>query len=464
MMASLVALAGCTDSRGGVQPAPETSADAESGEQGAETVAAVSDAAVDLTAPDTADGPPLPPPGRDLKRDIVHMALHLDLAEKAGIALLQLAPTDTTAASFDVRGLKVTSVRLLGVDLAHEVVDGILDVGVPTGSAAPELEVRYTFDVVAPFSMQGWMPSGSTLIWPDYCGNLFPCHPDPADGATFELEVVGTPLGQTVVYAPAIPTPAPAYMLAFAVGHYSWTPLGTTNSGTEVGFWTTADLQADSLKGTANLLATVQWLEQTLGAYPFGPRVGPVSVDWGPFFLGGFEAHPFWHVARPVMTDTLTHAHEAAHGWFGDGIRLKCWEDLVLSEGLASYLAARSVEVLQGEQAGKNVFTDYRATLDKLIAKGVDPIALPDSCGAMDIEADLLFTKIPYMKGALFLRAVAALMGASKLDATLATFYQAHSGKAARMQELVDHLAGAGGEAVHGLADAWLRTKGVPAP
>ena len=51
------------------------------------------------------------------------------------------------------------------------------------------------------------------------------------------------------------------------------------------------------------------------------------------------------------MNDEVTHAHEAAHGWFGDGIRLACWEDFVLSEGTVSYLSAHVLGQVAGADA-----------------------------------------------------------------------------------------------------------------
>jgi aminopeptidase N len=252
-------------------------------------------------------------------------------------------------------------------------------------------------------------------------------------------------------------------MVAFAIGDYAWTSLGTTKGGTEVGFWTTPALVADATKGTATLLAACQWFETHLGPYPFGPRMGAVSTEWGPFVMGGIEQHPFWHVANPIMGDKMTHLHEAAHGWFGNSVRLACWEDLVLSEGLATYLAGRVVEVLEGPAAGKIVFSQYAGSLASLIQSGVDPVALPDSCGELDISNDLLFTKIPYMKGALFLRSVANEIGAAKLDDALGSFYKAYAGEATRMSVLVDHIGEVTGFDAWPLAKSWLQTKGIPA-
>jgi aminopeptidase N len=49
------------------------------------------------------------------------------------------------------------------------------------------------------------------------------------------------------------------------------------------------------------------------------------------------EHHPYWHVSG-AQRNLLVNAHEAAHGWFGDGVRPRCWEDEVVSEGVADYL------------------------------------------------------------------------------------------------------------------------------
>jgi hypothetical protein len=122
--------------------------------------------------------------GRDLKRDIQHMDLALDLATKKGIAKIRMAPATGSAASFYVSGLKVQSVRLGDGDLVHAVSDGILDVAMPAASGPTVLRITYGFDTVGAYTFQGWMPSGSTLLWPYWCDNLFPCHPSPADGLT----------------------------------------------------------------------------------------------------------------------------------------------------------------------------------------------------------------------------------------------------------------------------------------
>ena len=72
------------------------------------------------------------------------------------------------------------------------------------------LVVEYSFTVHD--NADGLLAGGSTVIWPYFCGNLFPCHSQPADGTTFTLALDGVPSGATAVYPPAIAAEAPPYM------------------------------------------------------------------------------------------------------------------------------------------------------------------------------------------------------------------------------------------------------------
>jgi hypothetical protein len=50
-------------------------------------------------------------------------------------------------------------------------------------NARGALVVDYGFSVQD--NADGLLAGGSTVIWPYFCGNLFPCHSQPADGTTF---------------------------------------------------------------------------------------------------------------------------------------------------------------------------------------------------------------------------------------------------------------------------------------
>lgn len=399
---------------------------------------------------------------RDDARDVLSTRLELDLAARTGIATIRLVgSTTSTAASFEAGDLTITSVTDGTTDLLFAAASGRLDIGVPASADPATLVIRYAFQGHTMFD--GWLPaSGVTFLWPHFCGNLYPCRSSPSDGASFELAVTGVEAGAIAVFPPAITTEAPPYMPAIAVGDYTYRALGTTPAGTEVGVYYLPGGDADATTGTRGLAGYFAFYESMLGEYAFGDHVASVAAPWGPGAYGGMEHHPFWHVASAAMASPDVHAHEAAHGWFGDGVRITCWEDFVLSEGLASYLAARAIESVDGAAAGDAIWADYAAQLDAVVASG-DTIALPDAtCDAIDIAVHPLWSSVPYMKGAFFVRAVERLVGRAALDAVLRSFYEAHVGRAAHMEELIDAIETATSADLTTLEDAWLRSMGHP--
>lgn len=402
-------------------------------------------------------------PAEDLSRDILHTALDVDLATKTGTATITLAPSQGTGASFEAAGLEITAVRGAAGPLNFAVAAdaGRLDVGVPASDEPATVIVEYGFKQQKVF--EGLMAGGSTLVWPYWCGNLFPCHSDPADGMTFALSVAGAPAGSTTVRPTLVEVDTPSYVLGWATGAYTALDLGTTAAGTHiVAYYKTGGMDA-AVKGTAPLRDIFAWYEATYGAYAFGKEAGSVSVTWGPGAYGGMEHHPLWHIADIAMGDPWIHAHEAAHGWYGDGVRVACWEDFVLSEGTVSYLEARSIDAIMGAVEGQKVWDHYKTRLDNAMKGAGSKIAWPDGCGQVDILKSGLFGDIPYMKGAFFFRALEAKIGAQALDKALRAFYEAKKGKAARVTELLDAIKAESGYDPAGCAASWLKAEAVPA-
>lgn len=400
-----------------------------------------------------------PPIGEDITRDIVNTSLSIDVSSLTGQALVTLAPSADTGASLEVGGLQVDKVYCEEGDLNFVVTEGRLDIGVPISTTETTVTVDYSFSIQSNFN--GYLESGMTLIWPYYCGNLFPCHSEPFDGTTFQLTIGGIPAGMEAIYPTQIGSSAPSYQIAWALGDYEYRFLGMTDGGTEVGCWFLPGGEANALQGCSDLPEIVDWYEKTLGPYPFGPRMGTVSVDWPAGAYGGMEHHPYWHVAKGSMKRSSTQFHEAAHGWYGDGIRIECWEDFVLSEGTVSYLTARATGQVLGQEAESAIWSNYEQNLNYIL-NGHDGIAWPDSCGEVDILEDGLFSQVPYMKGAYFYKAVAEQIGERQLDQVLSSFFSHYAGQAAGMQDMLDHILAETGFDPSDLADGWLRQLGVP--
>lgn len=405
--------------------------------------------------------PPLPPPAaEDATRDIVHTDLAIDLATLTGTAIVTLAPAVSEAASFEAAGLIISDVRNDDGKLNWAMVDGRLDVGVPKSELPAKVIVDYEFKYRDNFD--GLSKRGFTLVWPYFCGNLFPCKSDPADGLTFGLSVTGQPVGQTSVYPENVAAESASYQIAWTTGEYTKLDLGKTTAGTQIVAYHLVDGAADAQTGTMYLRDTFDWFEKTYGAYTFGNVAGSVSANWSPVAYGGMEHHPLWHIGHVAMKDPWIHAHEAAHGWFGDGVRIACWEDFVLSEGTVSYLEARAITQVMGDAEGQKVWDHYQVRLDNAMGKAGSHIAWPDSCGAVDILNDGLFGDIPYMKGAFFFKALEAKITRATLDEALASFYAKRKGKAAKMQDLLDEIKAVSNYDPNACAVEWLRSDAVP--
>ena len=381
---------------------------------------------------------------------IAATGLAFDLAAMTGTATITLETPGNVA--LEVEGLTIASVRDDRGNRHYKLADGKLLVTHVRG----DLVVDYGF--AQQTMANGLLPGGSTVIWPYFCGNLFPCHSQPADGTTFDLALTSIPAAARAVYPAEIASEAPPYMIAWAVGDYTKVALGTTDAGTHVSVSYLPEGKTAALTGTKHLAAIFDWYEKHLGPYAFGPDVGSVSVVWGEGLYGGMEHHPLWHVASDAMNDEVTHAHEAAHGWFGDGIRLRCWEDFVLSEGTVSYLAARSIGQVEGADAEAAVWSAYGGDLRSALHAGGAP-AWPEGCNKIDIIKDNLFTDIPYMEGAYFYKDVAAKVGPEVLDGVLARFYVAHVGQAAGMQDMIDAIKADTGFDPSALVESRLRKK-----
>ena len=108
---------------------------------------------------------------------------------------------------------------------------------------------------------------------------------------------------------------------------------------------------------------------------------------------------------------------------------------------------------MAGAEAEKAVWDDYQGRLDDA-GHGV---AWPLSCNKVDILKDGLFSDIPYMKGAFFYRAVAAEIGAERLDEVLGAFYRDHVGGTAGMMDMLEAIENQTGFDPSALAQHWLR-------
>jgi hypothetical protein len=406
-------------------------------------------------------GAVLPDASTDWNRDILLTSLAIDLEAMSGTADVVLSgSSSSTGASFEIGDLLITNVSSDTVQLNFKAESGRLDIGLPISADAQTLTIEYSFNMQDDFN--GLLQNGTTFTWPYFCGNLFPCQSEPAEGSAYEMMISGIPDGMSGVYPQSVASDMPAYMLAWAIGEYVYRQLGETTNGTEVGIYYFPDQKEKALTGAQYLTAVFDWYEQTYGEYIFGNRVASVSVDWTGGGYGGMEHHPYWHIAGGSLSDPVAHAHEAAHGWFGNGVRIACWEDFVLSEGLTSYLTARALSEVAGSGFGDQVWSSYENRLNLLQNSDENKIAWPEGCNEIDILEDGLYGNAPYMKGAFFFKHLEYELGHDQFDRLLRDFYTENRGKAATLQSLLNRIHEDSGYDPSDCALAWLRSEELP--
>jgi hypothetical protein len=474
-MVAVGVIASCSDEEGAHGPPPlSTSGDGGHGGNTADESAAgrggdlANDAAGDGGEPASVGGDGgAPSLASDDMRNIIATHLELDVATHVARATIELEGSLTsTAATFEVGDLDVRGVEdetgPLAFALRHGERGALLDVQVPPGEGSATLVVDYAFRDHTLFN--GWLSALQvSFLWPHHCGNLFPCKSDPAEGLAFTMQVTGYADGMTAVFPRSIPADAPSYMPALAIGDFTELDLGSTTNGTHLSAWYLPNVGGVAKLGTQHLAQVFDFYEQTYGEYAFGETAGSVSVDWGSSGFRGMEHHPYWHINKQSFGDEVVHAHEAAHGWYGNGVRIACWEDLVLSEGTATYLAAHALEQFQVD-----AWPDYECRLKRVCdpTAGINTIALPDTCGEIDLSNHPLDSAVPYMKGAFFLRQLAETLGPELLDTALAEFYRSHVGQSARMQTLINFIRSKTDinhrPAIDTLAHSWLRQLECP--
>ena len=429
------------------------------------------------TGSEDSDPGKIPPePEAPQTQDIQTTDLDLNLAALTGTATLRVRPA-AGMVTLDVAGLTLSRVTVDGEDAPLDVVRGVLSVAADTDADADAetvtVVVDYSFKARTPLQFDGWMPNlGVTFLWPNYCSNLYPCNPALEDGVTFTMNVTGIDDGLTAIYPTSTHGDGPPYMAGVAVGAYTKMDLGTTTAGTKLSAWhfPGAAEQNNAEKGTAHLRDAFDYFEQTYGPYHFGPEAGTVEVDWGADSWGGMEHHPFFHVAKFDFNDEETQVHEAAHGWFGDGVRFSCWEDFVLSEGTTTYITARALEQVDGPNEWPYYVDDFLVPICEGSAPRdptlVNTVVLPDTCNEIDFENDPIWSLTSYMKGACFYEEVGDAIGADLLDTIIAEFYKANVGEAVRMQDMIDLLEDRAGaahkDAIEAAATDWLRTLECP--
>ena len=257
----------------------------------------------------------------------------------------------------------------------------------------------------------------------------------------------------------AVEQPIPSYLIAMAVGDLAFESLGP-----RTGVWAEPSMLKASAFEFADVEAMVAAVEKRFGPYRWGRYDILVLPPSFPF--GGME-NPKLTFATPTILAgdrslVSLIAHELAHSWSGNLVTNATWRDFWLNEGFTTYLERRIIEDLYGaDRAGMEValgLTELREELAERPAK--DQILHVDLTGR---DPDDGMTRIPYEKGALFLRTLEQRVGREKFDDFLRAYFDHWAFQSITTADFVAYLKERLPEAAREIGlDAWLEQPGLP--
>jgi leukotriene-A4 hydrolase len=265
------------------------------------------------------------------------------------------------------------------------------------------------------------------------------------------------------VYRFVMAQPIPPYLIAMAVGDLAFRPLGP-----RTGVWAEPGVLATAAHEFADVESMVASIEKRFGPYRWGRYDVLVLPPSFPF--GGME-NPRLTFATPTILAgdrslVSLIAHELAHSWSGNLVTNATWRDFWLNEGFTTYLERRIIEDLYGtDRADMELvlgMAELREELKEQSAK--DQVLHVDLTGR---DPDEGMNRIPYEKGALFLRTLENRFGRARFDGFLRAYFDHFAFRSITTAEFVaylkEHLLDDPADARSIDLSAWLEGPGLPA-
>jgi leukotriene-A4 hydrolase len=230
--------------------------------------------------------------------------------------------------------------------------------------------------------------------------------------------------------------PIPSYLFALAVGDIEFAPLGA-----RTGVYAETGVLAAAAHEFEDTELMIQAAERLYGPYRWGRY--DLLVLPSSFPLGGME-NPCLTFLTPTLIagdkslNTLI-AHELAHSWSGNLVTAATWGDFWLNEGFTTYIERRILEELYGVE---------RARMEDVLALDWLEHELPrlaprDQVLHINLDGrdpDENTTRIPYVKGALFLRSLELEFGRPRFDDFLRGYFDHFAFQSVTTEQFVEYL------------------------
>lgn len=319
---------------------------------------------------------------------------------------------------------------------------------------------------------------------PSGASQAFPCFDDPALRATYEISLrvpqglvaLSNALEMEEVLDDSFKTvhfkvsrPLPSCLVAFAVGPFDLreSPTGSF-LGVRLRVITRCGMGQQSVGCLERARLLMNALADWLGhRYPYEKTDLVAVPDFGP---GAVENPGLLMFRERILLDSasasafdlrkrdLIIAHELAHMWFGGLVGISSWDEIWLSESLATWIANKIVSRLYNE-----IETDT-------IIGMLEAIELDAQSGTHALRRRLegpaqvlgAFDIITYAKGAALLRMIEQWIGEAKFREAIRLYLEVCQDRVASSSDLIASMVREGGEEVTDVICSFLDSPGAP--
>ena len=233
-----------------------------------------------------------------------------------------------------------------------------------------------------------------------------------------------------------MPQRIPPYLIAIAVGDIVFAPLSE-----RTGVWAEPSVLPRAAAEFADTEKMMQAAERLFGPYRWERYDILVLPPSFPF--GGME-NPRLTFATPTILagdKSLVSlvAHELAHSWSGNLVTNATWRDFWLNEGFTTYIERRIQEEVFGREREEMEATLGRQDLEGELARFAprDQVLHIDLAGR---DPDDAATRVPYEKGALFLRLLEETFGRQEFDRFLRGYFDRFAFLSVETDDFVRYL------------------------
>jgi aminopeptidase N len=426
---------------------------------------------------------------RDVRYD-----LRLSIPETPGARLtgsetihFQLSDTERPLVlDFEQRKENVRALRVSGIDVAYELVNGHLIVP-PAALAVGEVEVEIEF-VAGDEPLNRNPDYLYTLFVPDRARFAFPCFDQPDLKARFTLTLELPAAWEAIANAAPVErvpgdgrsvirfaetAPISTYLFSFAAGEFRAEE--ARRGGRLLRFYhreTDTASVARNRQAIFDLHATaLRWLEEYTGIeYPFDKFEFVLIPS---FQYSGME-HPgaiLYRASSLLLDPSATQsdhlrrasliAHETSHMWFGDLVTMRWFDDVWTKEVFANFMAAKIVNPSfpAVDHELRFLLTHFPPAYEVDRTEGTNPIRQPLENLR---EAGSLYGAIIYQKAPIVMRQLETWLGAEGLQAGLRDYLGRFSYRNATWPELIDLLDARTPDDLGAWSRAWVEEPGRP--